>query len=44
MHDYNRTDVELAYWLKKYLIFRGTPHRTYHGRRRRLVAVDESSG
>jgi hypothetical protein len=23
MHNYNRTDTELAYWLKKYLIFRG---------------------
>ncbi len=24
MHDYNRTDTELAYWLEKYLLFRGT--------------------
>jgi hypothetical protein len=24
MHNYNRTDAELAYWLKKYLIFQGT--------------------
>ncbi len=24
MHNYNRTDAELAYWLKKCLIFRGT--------------------
>jgi hypothetical protein len=24
MHDYNRTNAQLAYWLKKYLIFRGT--------------------
>jgi hypothetical protein len=24
MHDYNRTDAELAYWLEKYLLFRGT--------------------
>jgi hypothetical protein len=24
IHNYNRTDTELAYWLKKYLIFRGT--------------------
>ncbi len=23
MHDYNRTDTELAYWLEKYLLFRG---------------------
>jgi hypothetical protein len=24
MHEYNRTDAELAYWLEKYLIYRGT--------------------
>ncbi len=24
MHKYNRTDAELAYWLEKYLIYRGT--------------------
>jgi hypothetical protein len=24
MQDFNRTDAELAYWLEKYLIFRGT--------------------
>jgi hypothetical protein len=24
MHDYNRKDAKLAYWLKKYLIFRCT--------------------
>jgi hypothetical protein len=23
MHDYNRTDAELVYWLEKYLIYRG---------------------
>jgi hypothetical protein len=28
MHDYNRMDTELAYWLKKYLIFRGTSSLT----------------
>ncbi len=24
MHEHNRTDAELAYWIEKYLIFRGT--------------------
>jgi hypothetical protein len=24
MHEYNQTDAELAYWLEKYLIHRGT--------------------
>ena len=29
MHGHNRTDAELAYWLEKYLIFRGTRTLTH---------------
>ncbi len=28
MHNYNRMDAELAYWLEKYLVFRGTSSLT----------------
>jgi hypothetical protein len=30
MHDYNRTDAELAYWLEKYLLFIGMRSLTAH--------------
>jgi hypothetical protein len=29
MHEHNRTDAELAYWIEKYLIFRGTRTLTH---------------
>jgi hypothetical protein len=29
MHEHNCTDAELAYWIEKYLIFRGTCRLTH---------------
>jgi hypothetical protein len=46
MHDFNRTDAELAYWLEKYLIYRGTRSLTdsiNHDRWRGLVADNKSA-